>query len=1121
MGERCGRCAAELPSGARFCPACGTPAVAAEPAATSATPPRAMSRQVAGERKPVTALFADVVGSVTLAERMDPEDWSALMSRALGEIEAAVEHYGGSIAKLLGDGVLALFGAETAHEDDPERAVRAAVDILHAFDADRARAGPGTAGTLSIRIGINTGLALVGTVSSGEGERSDMSAYGDTVNVAARLQAAAAPGRALMAAATYRLVAHAVDARDLGETEVRGRSEAVHVYELIGLKAAPVSPRGVEGLRSPMVGRSEPLTVLERLVAGLGNGHAAAAVVIGEPGIGKSRLLAELRDRIEASGTARWAEGRARSYGRTEADHLLVDLVRAVVRRAPDEAARAPALRSLLSGEPSSDGQASDAIRSAYLAAIGDLLRATAGEGPLVAVVEDLHWSDESSAEALAQLLPVVADAPILILASTRDERDAPGWRLVEAIQRQFGEANELRLRPLSNDDSRALVANLLEIEAIPTSTRDQIIACADGNPFFVEETLRMLIDRGALAFRDERWTATAEIGRVEIPETIHGLLLARIDRLPAGPRRVLRVASVIGREFDLDLLADVLAATDGGSVDASRAGLADELERLRAADLVRQMTANAAAGAPPLHRFRHALVQEAAYDSLLRAERVTLHGVVGDALERSDPAQLDELASRISEHFELAGDPARSYPWARRAADAAYTRYALPEAIAQFRRAIAMATDLRRPAAELTDLYLRAGRAIELTDRYREALDLYRTMLDAARARDDRQMELAALAARTTGEAIGAAETGAQPDTEAQALEALELARELGDRATESKLLWTLLLANRFGWGDPAAGIEYGRRSIAIAKEIGLDEQAALSAQDVAQSLSATGRFPEARELLAESIAHWQRVGNLPLAANGLRARAELEWLVGDLAAARRTFEEALAIDERTGNLWGRVISRMGLGSILADVGELESGLALLEEGISIAEPSGLVILQLSVLATYAGMLLLAGEPGRARAHAERARGLRVPGLQVAEIAQCILAGIELADGRPEAARALADPGTGYFEAQPFAYAAAHLWSAPIEAAIAVGETEPARAIAARILQRSSEAGARVWEPEARRLVALAMLARGSIDEAKAELHTALDLAREIGLVGDAAAIERALAGAERARVG
>ena len=1118
MALRCSRCGAEVAVGARFCSACGLPQTPDEPIvpAPSATePPARRAREIAGERKPVTALFADVVGSVTLAERMDPEDWSMLMSGTIGSIETIVRRYDGTIAKLLGDGVLALFGAETAHEDDPERAVRAAIEMLQAV-ADRPRGAAG-GHDLAIRIGINTGLALVGTVSGGDGEseggsRAAMSAYGDTVNVAARLQSAAEPGRALMTAATYRLVRHAIEARDLGESNLRGRSEAVHAYEVVGVRAAPASARGVEGLRSPLVGRLAQLALLEGRARALARGRGSAAVVVGEPGIGKSRLIAELRGRLAGPERQQpaWVESRATSYGTSVADQLLIELVRALL--AIDDGHDAdPALRHLV-GEPLTADEARDlagevpeTLRRRYLAAIADLVRSQAARRPLVVLLEDLHWADGSSVSALIELLPVLAELPVLLLATMRDEPDSSGARLGTALRGAGGALDEIALGPLSDEDARALVGNLLTVDNLPEAVRTRILTRADGNPFFVEETLRMLLDRGAIHARDGRYIATDDIARVEIPETIHGLLLARIDRLAPESRRTARVAAVIGREFATELLAQVLA--DAG---VDRAAVAGDLERLDAAGLVRTVDdANSST-----NRFRHALIQEAAYDSLLRAERSALHRTVGEALERADPAELDARAPRIGEHFEAAGEPARALPWVRRAADVAARRYALVEAVAQYRRAIALALELGRPTDELTELYLRGGRAIELQDRYGDAVALYETMRTAARGRDDRRLEVAAIAALATGQVIAVAETGEAPAIDALAHEGLGLARELGDRAAEAKLLWTLLLANRFGWGDAAAGLEYGRQALALATEAGLDEQAALAAQDLAAVLGTRGQLAESAALLDRSIAYWLAVGNLPHAATGLRGRAELLWLMGDVPGARAAAEQALAIDERTGNIWGRSTSRIMLGIIRFETGDISGGQIFFGEALEIAEASSLLVLRLSSSAMVAYARVSTGELEAARGMIEGLRAA-VEGQfqQIVDIGRTLVAFLELEAGDAEAARRAAEPGAGLDEPMPFALTTLPLWVAPIDAALLARDAASALPLIERIVELTVRTGARAWQPDAFRLRGLARHGLGQEKGAAADLREALSIARELGLVHCAARAERALA--------
>jgi class 3 adenylate cyclase len=599
----CSNCAAPLPEGARFCMNCGQPVAAAgrvdEEArarltAAAPAPLREKLRQprLTGERKPVTALFADVVGSTTLAESMDAEDWTSVMNGAFEAMSGAIHRYEGTIAKLVGDAVLAFFGAPVAHEDDPERAVRAALDILDAV-RDYATVMKDDHGIdFAVRIGINSGQVMVGNV--GSDLRYEYTALGDAVNVAARMQNAARPGTALITDATYRFVQHAVDATDLGLIDVKGKTDPVRAYEVVGLKAVPTSARGLStaGLESPMVGRDDDFARLGAALAEARGGATRAAVIVGEPGIGKSRLLAELRAIAAQGRGVSWVEGRCLSFGLALPYHLLVDVTRSVIGVAAsaeeDETAAAletrvdalltdaderihakvflahllalplaPADRAML------DGLDPGAVVAGYLLALSRLLGALAADRPIVLVCEDIHWADTASVDAMVKLFTLIRTLPLLLVLTSRPDRDAQGWRLIESAHEHFGAAaTDITLRPLSTEASRELVANLLMIESLPTSVRDFILARTEGNPFFVEEVIRMLIDRGAIVRREERWIATSAVEGVEIPETLQGLLLARIDRLPDDAKRTLRVASVIGRQFSVRVLERVLDET-------------------------------------------------------------------------------------------------------------------------------------------------------------------------------------------------------------------------------------------------------------------------------------------------------------------------------------------------------------------------------------------------------------------------------------------------------------------------------------------------------------------------------------------------------------------------------
>lgn len=544
------------------------------------------SRQTAvSERRPITVLFADIAGSTAIAERLDPEDWTAIVGEAFGCLNYTVERYGGTVARLMGDGVLAFFGAPVAHEDDPERAVRCGLDMVRAIDELAATHQAQGAEGLKVRVGINTGPVVVGIV--GTDTAHEYTAMGDTVNVAARMQGMARPGGVLVTSATQRFVSPLVEAVDVGLLELKGKSDAVRAYEITALKAGAVRTRGLVGLSSPMIGRTAQLARLEEAFTVVQAGQGRVACVLGEPGMGKSRLLAELHERVDRiDASAPWIEGRCLSYGETLPYHLVIDLVRSFigVSAATSEADVAAALETSLRNLLGDNWEETYAymghmlsIRLApemrtrvslveaetvkrYVSSLVGMIQAISQKGPIVLVCDDVHWADSASVEVLLQLMATVTSVPVLFVLSSRVERASAGWRLIAGARDVFGDAlTEIRLEPLSIQDSSTLVSNLLTIEALPVETRDLILTKAEGNPFFVEEVIRMLIDREAIVREGNRWLATDRLAGVDIPDTIHGLLLARIDRLTQEGKRTLRVASVIGRQFGVTILERLL----------------------------------------------------------------------------------------------------------------------------------------------------------------------------------------------------------------------------------------------------------------------------------------------------------------------------------------------------------------------------------------------------------------------------------------------------------------------------------------------------------------------------------------------------------------------------------
>lgn len=625
LARECSNCGEVLTANARYCKHCGAPQTtsrlpvefgrestwpgpgyhapdeSARLAALHRSMPPPLAQkilstrdEVEGERKQVTVLFTDIVDSTKLAEHMDPEQWAMIVNGAHRLVSEQVYRYEGTVAQLLGDGVLCFFGAPVSHEDDAERAIRAGLGITSGVEA-YARELHEAFGLddFRLRLGLNTGLVVVGKV--GSSLHFEYLAIGDTVNLAARMQTEAPPNKILMTDRTFRLVSTLFDFEDRGELRVKGKSAPVHAYQVKGEKYGAPKRRGLAGLSSPMVGRERELAAFKRIGEELHGGRGAVVSLIGEAGLGKSRLLAEWKKWVLGSGSSgagpeiRWAEGRCYSYGVSVPFSLVVDLTRSLLdvpSTLPEgevKAALADKIREISESNPefledvypflahllslSLDPQ--DAARIKYLepqalqAKYADAIRRAftilAKATPMIIVCEDIHWTDDQSVELLSRLLPLVTELPILLCLVARPDGMSPGARLIREAREMPGVgAIEVHLATLSDGESRELLSNLMPGQ-LPGSVRDVVLSKAEGNPFFVEEVIGFLVDRGLVQRREGGWVATEDLGQIDIPETIQGVLTARVDQLPEDTRRTLLVASVIGREFSPDLLLNVL----------------------------------------------------------------------------------------------------------------------------------------------------------------------------------------------------------------------------------------------------------------------------------------------------------------------------------------------------------------------------------------------------------------------------------------------------------------------------------------------------------------------------------------------------------------------------------
>src|SRR5918992_5216450 len=566
----CPNCQSVNPDGARFCLNCGNQLEA--------------QVRVDGERKYVTVLFADVVDSTGLGERLDPEQVAEIMNGAFAFFNASVKKYDGTVARLLGDAILAFFGAPVAHEDDAERAVREGLDIQAAAReyAEAVRRNYG--GDFAIRVGVNTGLAVLAAV--GDEIRTEYTAMGDTTNVAARLQSAAEPGSVLISADTYHLVKQLFELRSRGGAMVKGKSAPIVTYEVLAPRAVPGKVRGLEGLTSPLVGRTAEFKLVNDKLNEVREGRGAFVAVIGEAGLGKSRLLAEVSDSAKSGPQVAWLEGRALSYGQAVTYYPWRQVIRQAIGAQEGEAPETvreklhsdPACGSIPESDPgylevvlSVESNATlkavkalegDALVEHIAAAIRGYLRARADLMPTVIVLDDLHWADTASLELLLNVAGLVEDLPLLIICLLRPDKGAPSWSAIERARSELGARyNEIFLEPLDAAQAQELLGNLLYIEDLPESVRDLILRKSEGNPFFVEEVIRTLIDSGYIVRENSHWRAIREIANVTIPDTLTGVLSARIDRLPESTKHVAQTAAVLGRIFAQRALTTVCAA--------------------------------------------------------------------------------------------------------------------------------------------------------------------------------------------------------------------------------------------------------------------------------------------------------------------------------------------------------------------------------------------------------------------------------------------------------------------------------------------------------------------------------------------------------------------------------
>ncbi len=707
------------------------------------------SGDMVGERRVVTMLFCDIKGSTAAADQLDPEEWTEIINGAFEHMIKPVYTYEGTVARLMGDSILAFFGAPLAHEDDPQRAVLAGLDIVSAIAPYREQIKQNWGIDFNVRVGINTGLVVVGAV--GSDMRMEYTALGDAINLAARMEQTAAPGTVQISHDTYRLVRPLFDFEELGGIEVKGKDEPVMAYRVLGRKVAAGRVRGIEGIHAEMVGREVELQTLCRVVTDLKQGVGRIVCVLGEAGLGKSRLVSETRHYFDGLPglESNWYETTSLSYESNQAYGLFQRLIRQVSGIGYDDAPRMvqKKLASLVETLPEERRPRAGQLFEALFGLDGDQngqplegetfkrelseamyawWRARFSERPTVLVFDDMHWSDAASIELFRELLPLTAEIGLLLICVLRAERRAPAWQIKVLADEEYNHRyTEVSLRPLSRSESNELVNRLLAVAEIPDTLRHSILEKSDGNPFFIEEVVRTLIENGVVVPEDRlldgktvrHWVATSDGSDFSIPDNLQSLLAARMDRLEEATRATLQLASVIGRNFHLRVLQ---------AVDEATPELDKHVATLLRLDMIRE-----SARVPEVeYAFRNPLTQEAVYKTILLKRRREFHRRVGEAMEELYPERLEGLYGLLAHHYNLAGERDKAIKYCRAAARQAVAVYAYDEADRNLRAALELIEPEADGEIHLTVLEELAG-VCQLVRDFTQAISYYQQALD------------------------------------------------------------------------------------------------------------------------------------------------------------------------------------------------------------------------------------------------------------------------------------------------------------------------------------------------------------------------------------------------------
>jgi predicted ATPase/class 3 adenylate cyclase len=923
--------------------------------------------QILGERREVTVLFLDIVNFTTTAHTLGSEEVYLLTDEAMRLLAEVIYTYEGTIDKYTGDGLMALFGVPIAHENDPERAVRAALEMQIALQPLRQRIMEKHGVDLQTRIGINTGLVIAGRI--GSDLHVEYTVIGDTVNLADRLQGAAEPGTVAVTFATYQRTRPLFQYRSLPPETVKGRPHPVRMFRPCALRARPGQVRGLPGLQVPMIGRQDGLARLHHALDVIHQDHHPRFVLVtGEAGLGKSRLVAEFRNSLVQPDVSVF-QGNCLTYARSRPFWPLASMLRDMMQLSETDegGAQLEALRNYVQRVGLTDDEIVPyltnvlglehtdpkiqtrlhlidgmTLQQMTHGALRQVLLAEAHEAPSVLVFEDLHWVDPASRDFVEHLIETVDDMPVMLVLVSRDvERETVIRPLVEAAEKHPDRLVDIQLQPLSEDEGALLVDQLLpqttrKAQAIKRSIAER----AEGNPFYAEEIIRMLIDQGGLRATEHGYEVTSRAGEIlqEVPGTLIGLIQARLDRLPEPLRRTLQRAAVLGSTFPTSLLTKLSDMSD-----KQMGGHTGELES-------RQLLVPGSSSSMDTRAFAHTLIQEVAYSTLLRRDRQRLHGQVARVLEEGTYWLPDEQTEALARHYAESAQPSRAIPYLISAAENAARRCANETAIQHHRRALSLMDSLGIDRGdELLRTQMGLGQALKFVGEYSDANRILRSALrhllqPEVIAMSDSAVplwveglrELADIQMRegSPGEAIAQLKAG------------LDVLGDEGARAFPH--LWRSLI-DRLAWVRFRQGDLEEALTLASSATTGADLEGVEDPMTVASLFNTLGGISWQQGRLSEAITHVERSLNLyrPLGylwgmANASSNLGILYYRRGNWPRALDEWQRTLELRQTMGDIQLQAATLINLGFLRTSMGEHEPARMDLETALAMGQRLG-----------------------------------------------------------------------------------------------------------------------------------------------------------------------------------